>query len=1035
MFKNLFLGVVFLLFTSTIFANTGRYRLMFNNDPATEITIGWEQISGSNQKVYFGLQDHGTNRNDYSDSIAPYRSTVYQGMNNQFAVLSGLQANTVYYFVIGDSEGTSERYWFRTCPNDGSTPLSFISGGDSRSGYTQRINANKMVAKIRPHAVLFGGDLTNIPSDNSTQDWMDHWQETITSDGQMIPTVHSFGNHESMGTGGANYVRDLFDTPMDTYYKVTFGGNLFSVYTLNGEVMPNNTLNDATVRQEQADWLANTLPTDDAIWKAAQYHRPMMPHNSSKVDGFNEYQDWAQLFYDHGVRLVMESDAHVVKVSQEVKPQEQAIAIPNSTTWFTTDGLDQDKGITFIGEGSWGTLRDDDKTHNTTLVSGSFYQFNWIVVTPCQILVRSVDTQNPDDVPEHAFDDYFSISNSLDVVLWKPTQSVNGVFEINKCAKPFASFKVEQNNICAGESIAFSNQSLNNPTSYSWNFGDGTNSTEENPNHTFSTPGVYDVELTATNAIGEDTRVLRKLIVVNGLPELATNNDTIICQGNSLVLNVSGADEYQWNEGLTEETEHTVSPTISTTYEVIGTTNGCSSTQAIVVEVSEPAEVTVSGNSSICAGEEVEISAQGADEYSWDQGLGEGASHLVQPSESTIYTVSATNGACTTEETVTIDVTALPELSFNAPMSICKGASATIEVTGASSYSWNNNLPDGNTQEVSPMETTVYTVSGSNGDCSANMDITIEVVEYPQISFEGLTNVCAGEQVELTAFGAETYDWNNGASLDDTYQFTAENTTSFDLSASNGECTVSQTIDVLVKPTPELTVSLDTSLCFGDSTTLTVSGADAYSWSNGLGNEDTQIVSPGQSTVFQVEGTTDGCSSLEEIEVSVFELPIVSLEEFSAPTICLEQGKVMVPLGHPVGGEYSGNGVDGTMFDPALADTGIHLVQYVYTDDEGCTNSAEVMIEVVECLGIQEGDKTIFKIYPNPASNYVRIEKSNNTQVSDLVITDAQGKLVLQSKIEELPMTLDVSAWAKGTYYFQFHSNGKAPLLQKIIID
>ena len=75
-----------------------------------------------------------------------------------------------------------------------------------------------------------------------------------TSDGQMIPLVHSFGNHEDYGTGGPAYINNLFDTNYDVYYNLRFGGDLFSMYTLNGELLPGHTISNAAKRAAQTAW-------------------------------------------------------------------------------------------------------------------------------------------------------------------------------------------------------------------------------------------------------------------------------------------------------------------------------------------------------------------------------------------------------------------------------------------------------------------------------------------------------------------------------------------------------------------------------------------------------------------------------------------------------------------------------------------------------------------------------------------------------------------------------------------------------------
>ena len=143
-----------LLMGSWAHATTNKYRLTLRDDPSTTIVIGWNQVSGSGATVYYGPTDLGTNWSAYPNSKTPDRTVSDKGMTNTFARITGLQPNTNYYFVIKDSEGNSARYWFRTCPNTPSERLSFIAGGDSRNNATPRRNANKLVAKLKPHAVL-----------------------------------------------------------------------------------------------------------------------------------------------------------------------------------------------------------------------------------------------------------------------------------------------------------------------------------------------------------------------------------------------------------------------------------------------------------------------------------------------------------------------------------------------------------------------------------------------------------------------------------------------------------------------------------------------------------------------------------------------------------------------------------------------------------------------------------------------------------------------------------------------------------------
>lgn len=81
---------------------------------------------------------------------------------------------------------------------------------------------------------------------------------------------------------------------------------------------------------------------------------------------------------------------------------------------------------------------------------------------------------------------------------------------------PSADFTADRTTICAGESIAFTNNSTGNPTSFSWSFSGGSpnSSTAQNPNITYNTPGTYTVSLTATNSNGTDTETKTAYITV-----------------------------------------------------------------------------------------------------------------------------------------------------------------------------------------------------------------------------------------------------------------------------------------------------------------------------------------------------------------------------------------------------------------------------------------------------------------------------------------------------------------------------------------
>lgn len=79
---------------------------------------------------------------------------------------------------------------------------------------------------------------------------------------------------------------------------------------------------------------------------------------------------------------------------------------------------------------------------------------------------------------------------------------------------PVAAFSAEPTFTCNGL-VQFSDSSLNTPTSWQWEFGDGDASTDASPAHTYLNSGTYTVQLIATNANGADTLILTDLVTVD----------------------------------------------------------------------------------------------------------------------------------------------------------------------------------------------------------------------------------------------------------------------------------------------------------------------------------------------------------------------------------------------------------------------------------------------------------------------------------------------------------------------------------------
>ncbi len=358
-----------------------KYRLIWNDDPKTTMTVAWNQYQGT-PTLNYGLSKETKHK------IVPQRQVQYRGMNNTFARLTELKPNSRYYFKVCTSNICSDTMYFKTAPANNQY-FTFIAGGDSRSIPRGRIRGNVLVSKIRPLFIAHGGDYTKNGTATEWKRWLDEWQQTKSSDGRLYPLIVTHGNHENRD---ATMLNKLFDVPnVHVYSKLNF--NFLSLYTLNTELEPTVGYYDMAIKKKdewtihkkwdkQTEWLKNNLKHDKNKWKIASYHRPLRPHRKSKHEGRLRYLDWSPLFYTYGVKLAIESDSHLVKYTQPLKPY-----------LFGEEGfvVDKEKGTTFIGEGSWGApTRENDDDKSWTIDSGRFWQFKLITVSPKQLEIRTV---------------------------------------------------------------------------------------------------------------------------------------------------------------------------------------------------------------------------------------------------------------------------------------------------------------------------------------------------------------------------------------------------------------------------------------------------------------------------------------------------------------------------------------------------------------------------------------------------------------------------------------------------------------------
>lgn len=430
------------------------------------------------------------------------------------------------------------------------------------------------------------------------------------------------------------------------------------------------------------------------------------------------------------------------------------------------------------------------------------------------------------------------------------------------CAPVTASITPGSTSICNGSSTLLT---ASGGTTYLWSTSATTAPITVSPtaDSTFS--------VTVTNNC-KNWDFTSQVINVNYPPTASISGVTTICKGSSTTLTASGGSNYDWNDGTTGPVA-TVSPTVTTTYTVTVTSSCGTASTWEVVNVTNGATVSISGNAFICNGSSTTLTAStnssGAS-FVWNNS-DVTASTTVSPTSTTVYTVTVSGscGSATASQSVNVS-NAPPAASISGPSTVCFGSTVILTANGAGNYLWDNGLTTASIS-ISPTVATTYNVTVTGcGSSTASQAITIKPGTYAFINASAV-GICPGGSATLTASGGQTYLWDTGDPTA-TVVVSPTVTTTYTVTVSGcGSATAWQ--QITVKAPPVASVSGNTTICNGQSTTLTASGATSYLWDNSATTPDI-TVSPTSTTTYSVSASDGGCAVVINTEVIVNDVPV-----------------------------------------------------------------------------------------------------------------------------------------------------------------
>lgn len=356
----------------------------------------------------------------------------------------------------------------------------------------------------------------------------------------------------------------------------------------------------------------------------------------------------------------------------------------------------------------------------------------------------------------------------------------------------------------------------------------------------------------------------------------------IICANDSVTLLATGSVNYTWDRGISNGQKF--NPTVTRLYTVIGTdANGCKDTVTKTVTVSNLPNLSITmvpESGIICLNDSVILSATGANNYRWSQGIING--QKFNPTTTGIYTVVGTDvNGCSNTISTTVQVNPLPVVTIGLiPTSgiICLKDSSTLTATGADNYTWDNGVVNG--QSFNPISTKTYTVIGTDANgCTATVSKNIQVLPLPNVWVSMVpdeSTVCANTNVVLSGNGAVSYTWDNNVVNGQTFNPTTTNNYTVVGTGTNGcKNTVVRTIEIIPQPIIKAIAS-DTSICEGGSIKLSATGGIGYTWSDNV-NDGVSFI-PTKAQKYYVSGfDINGCQNLDSIYINVNKIPVVNI--------------------------------------------------------------------------------------------------------------------------------------------------------------
>lgn len=425
------------------------------------------------------------------------------------------------------------------------------------------------------------------------------------------------------------------------------------------------------------------------------------------------------------------------------------------------------------------------------------------------------------------------------------------------------------------------------------------------PKIIYDSAGVYNINLSVDEGLPTQTSFCKQIVVINcdtlcslkagfKYAQESCNPKSIHFQSST-----SNADSIWWDfgNGVTAGniTDTIINYTSFGNYAVklfAKTNKGCLDTTEYTVNVGIlEDDAIINNDTSICAGDSVQLNAVNGLDYCWSPAAGLSNTSIKNPVANPFITtkyylhVLTDSNKPVLMDSVIITVLPLPDIKVSDDTIVCGNALVQLDADGASSYIWSPVTGLSNATIANPIaavsSTTTYVATGTaDNSCTAQDSVTITVNPIPAFAVNPQdTTVCLGDSIKFTAIGGDVFKWLpdeniSDPSLPDPIIYPTLNAT-YNVIVTNSACKVSDTLsaNIVVNEIPKVTLTKSNDVdCLTPQAVLRAEGGIQYTWepatfiSNIYINNP--VVSPPADTWYAVNvKDQNGCKSKDSILV------------------------------------------------------------------------------------------------------------------------------------------------------------------------